>query len=153
MPTQDLCSTLGKSITTQGSFVAAQRCHFSSHLTSTALGPRQSAPTLCEKWSRISTFSFVFSKCPIQMTFWVAPGISSDHWLMLCVHRAAFYHKNLCYQWAKTISNSCKQFVHQQDTVRKTPPPPGLEEKQDVHWQKGPCVTSTRDALEKRDGN
>ena len=44
-----------------------------------------------------------------------------DLWLMLCVQRADFYNKNLCYQWTKTISNSCKQFVHQQDTVKKTP--------------------------------
>ena len=133
MPTQDLCSTLGKSITTQGSFVAAQRCHFSSHLTSTALGPVNQRPH-CVKYGAASQLSVSFS---LNVLFRWHSGWhqgSPDHWLMLCVLRAAFYHKNLCYQWAKTISNSCKQFVHQQDTVRKTPP--GLQEKQNIHWHR-----------------
>ena len=62
MPTQDLCSTLGKSITTQGSFVAAHRCHFSSHLTSTALGPRPvNQRQHCVKYGAGSQLSVSFS--------------------------------------------------------------------------------------------
>ena len=68
------------------------------------------------------------------MTFWVAPGIGLTNWLMLCVRKTAFCHKNLCYQWVKTISNSCKQFVHQQGTVRKTPT--GFEEKRETSVDK-----------------
>ena len=55
------------------------------------------------------------------MTFWVAAGTDQTSGWCYVSREADFYNKNLCYQWTKTISNSCKQFVHQQDTVKKTP--------------------------------